>query len=256
MQCQVFFLTCKIYICICVLLILFLVMKNISSKSLGMTLVELSIVLAILGILIVATISGKSLIDMARATATIRYFKDRSVAMQLFDASYSSTPGDAKSSDIVDLSPVVFGDGTYGINTFQETLGVDYHFSLAKLYAKTIPASALTAGVAPASGTVNTPALVLSQSKISGAYVFTASTSSIDHFHAIAVFNSSTPTGYSPIASPTFKIIDTKTDDGVSNSGFVQCYPGIGFSSSASAVLGVALSNYNSACILGASASM
>jgi len=224
-------------------------MKILSSKSRGVTLVELSIVLAILGILIVATISGKSLIDMARATATIQYFKDRSVAMQLFDASYSSTAGDATYANIADLAPKLFGDAANGINTFAETVTVDYHFSLAKLYARTVPAASFTDGVAPASGTINTPTDILTKSKVSGAYVFTFSTDASTHFHGIAAIGTST---YTPISSPMFKIIDTKTDDGAYNTGYVQCNKAITLGSAgvSATLTSDAANTYDTSCIL------
>ena len=197
-------------------------MKLFTSKSGGVTLVELSIVLAILGILIVATISGKSLIDMARATATIQYFKDRSVAMQLFDASYNATPGDASYAAISDLTPKLFGNSSTGINTYAETAFVEYHFSLSKLYPRTIPAASYnaTSATTTVSGTIVDATQILTPSKVSGAYVFTFSTDASNHYHAIGALGSST---YSPVSSPMFQIIDTKTDDSVYNTGYVQC---------------------------------
>ena len=232
-------------------------MKILSSKSRGVTLVELSIVLAILGILIVATISGKSLIDMARATATIQYFKDRSVAMQLFDASYSSTAGDATYANIADLTPKLFGDAANGINTYAETATVDYHFSLAKLYARTVPASAYNAANASStvSGTIIDATQILNKSKVSGAYVFTFSTDSSTHFHAIGAIGTST---YTPISSPMFKIIDTKTDDGAYNTGYVQCNKAITLGSAgvSATLTSDAANTYDTSCILTFSTAM
>jgi len=231
-------------------------MKILSSKSRGVTLVELSIVLAILGILIVATVSGKSLIDMARATATIQYFKDRSVAMQLFDASYSALPGDATYSSIADLQPTLYGDGSKGINTFPETVAVDYHFSKAKLYTRSIPDSAITGGTSSASGTLATPSAILTAAKVSGSNVFTVSKSETDHFHAIGAI--SALVGYNTVSSPMFKIVDTKTDDGVYNTGYVKCYKSIAFTLTAYTTLvdQDAITGYDGECILGQSTSM
>ncbi len=225
-------------------------MKILSSKSRGVTLVELSIVLAILGILIVATISGKSLIDMARATATIQYFKDRSVAMQLFDASYSATPGDATYANIADLTPKLFGDGANGINTYVETVSADYHFALAKLYPRTIQATAYnaTAATTTVSGTITDATQILTKSKASGAYVFTASTDASTHFHAIGALGTST---YTAVASPMFKIIDIKTDDGAYNTGYVTCNQAItlGGTGSSATLTTDAGSTYDTSCI-------
>ncbi len=230
-------------------------MKILSSKGRGVTLVELSIVLAILGILIVATISGKSLIDMARATATIQYFKDRSVAMQLFDASYSATPGDASYANIIDLTPTLYGDAANGINTMSETAGVDYHFSLAKLYARTIATAAITGGTSTATGTVADYGQLLTKSKVAGSYVFTFSTTASNHFHGIGAIGTTT---YTPIASPMFKIIDTKTDDGVSGTGFVQCVKDITFGATGAnaAIVTDVANTYDTTCVLTFSTSM
>ncbi len=228
-------------------------MKILSSKGRGVTLVELSIVLAILGILIVATISGKSLIDMARATATIQYFKDRSVAMQLFDASYAATPGDASYANIIDLTPKLYGDAANGINTMPETAAVDYHFYLAKLYARTIATTAVTGGDLAATGTVSDYGQFLTKSKVAGAYVFTFSTTASNHFHGIGAIGET----YTPIASPMFKIIDTKTDDGVSGSGAVQCAKSITFAAGTNALTTTDAANtYDTKCVLTFSTSM
>ena len=232
-------------------------MKIFTSKSRGVTLVELSIVLAILGILIVATISGKSLIDMARATATIQYFKDRSVAIQLFDASYNATPGDASYATISDLSPKLFGNTSSGINTYPETVFVDYHFSLSKLYPRTIPITSYnaTASTTTVSGTITDASQILTKSKVSGAYVFTFSTDASNHYHAIGALGTLT---YTPIQSPMFQIIDTKTDDSIYNTGYVQCNQSITFgtASTAAVLLTNASSTYDTSCIFTFSTTM
>ncbi len=64
----------------------------------GFTLVELSIVMIIIGLLIGGVLKGQELIDNARVSATISLAKQVIVAQNNFEAAYHSIPGDITSA--------------------------------------------------------------------------------------------------------------------------------------------------------------
>jgi prepilin-type N-terminal cleavage/methylation domain-containing protein len=119
------------------------------SKSKGVTLVELSIVLAIFGILIIVGISGRALIDISRTNATMQYLNHRSIAFQTFETTYDCLPGDC-AKDLTQINVTVKGDGDTIIELADSTAGgataaannelafVEEHFVKAKLFNRTI----------------------------------------------------------------------------------------------------------------------
>ena len=119
-----------------------------SAKSRGVTLVELSIVLAILGILVIVGVSGRSLLDIARATATIEQINSRSIAFQTFEATYGCVPGDCALTTIVgasgSLNTVGVGDGNGKIghlSRFEESFYAEEHFYKAGLFSRPVTIS-------------------------------------------------------------------------------------------------------------------
>lgn len=83
----------------------FLSKKNYSMKSKklqrifskGFTLIELSVVLVIVGLLVTGIISGAKLIDVAKSTSIIKDRKIISDAINIFKSTYSGFPGDIMS---------------------------------------------------------------------------------------------------------------------------------------------------------------
>ncbi len=63
-------------------------------KSLGFTLVELSIVIIIIGFLIAGIAAGQSLIQQAKLNSVITEFKEFDTALQTFKIRYNYLPGD------------------------------------------------------------------------------------------------------------------------------------------------------------------
>lgn len=218
-------------------------MKILNSKSRGVTLIELAIVLAILGVLIVATISGKSLVDISRATATIQQMRDRALAFQIFNSTYDCVPGDCVDAQAkLSLAGALNGNGDTVINintqnitatgTTTSTAGngevayVEYHLVAAGLFNRTIPA------ISP------NLALILPKTKIGNAYISTVSAGS-NYYNIIGTFTTAnavlvttgpdTSTPYDqintfPVVPATLRIVDAKIDDSVASTGSVTCY--------------------------------
>jgi prepilin-type N-terminal cleavage/methylation domain-containing protein len=87
-------------------------MKTKNSKS-GFSLVELSIVLIIIGLLITGISSGGQLIQQARLQSVIRDFNSYDIAFRTFNLTYDALPGDfADATDFWTTTPVQLdGDG-------------------------------------------------------------------------------------------------------------------------------------------------
>jgi prepilin-type N-terminal cleavage/methylation domain-containing protein len=69
-------------------------------KTSGFTLVELSIVLVIIGLIVGGVVGGQSLIKSAKITDLVSTIKETKVAVRAFDLQYDALPGDmANASD-------------------------------------------------------------------------------------------------------------------------------------------------------------
>ncbi|KKB96539.1 hypothetical protein SZ25_00353 [Candidatus Arcanobacter lacustris] len=69
-------------------------MQNSSTKNCGFTLIELSIVMVIIGLIIGGILTGQALIHGAGVRATISQLKQYSTATNLFNMKYNAVPGD------------------------------------------------------------------------------------------------------------------------------------------------------------------
>ena len=194
-----------------------------NAKNKGVTLVELSIVLAIFGILIVVGISGRSLIDISRATATTEYLSNRSIAFQTFTSTYDCVPGDCATPTVVgstgQLNTVGVGNGNITIEslaTNNEIPFVEEHFVKAQLFNRSI--GTITAGTNP------NLVSILPMSKVPGAYV--SSVSIAGNIYNVLGGASTTETliNGTAIAYPNlFRIIDSKIDDSSATTGNARC---------------------------------
>ncbi len=231
-------------------------MKIFNSRSRGVTLIELSIVLAILGVLIVATISGKSLIDISRATATMEQLRDRSLAFQIFSSTYDCIPGDCIDATAKITGVNANGNGDASLNlasasTNNEVVLVEHHLVQARLFNRTLG----TVTVGAQTGTQNALQSFLPKSKIPSTYI--SNISSLNSFYNIVGGLSTTNATTSDIintrvVSPpaVLQIIDSKADDGIANTGAVLCHTSYTPATDGVFVLPAAAADYSANCFL------
>ena len=81
----------------------------------GFTLVELSIVLVIIGLLIGGILVGQSLIESAKTTATLQQLSQFDIAVSNFSTKYKQLPGDSKFHG---------GDGDQAIASFMAVMAI------------------------------------------------------------------------------------------------------------------------------------
>jgi len=90
-------------------------------KQQGFTLVELSIVIIIIGLLIAGVTAGQSLIKLVRLNATITEFKKYELAFYVFTETYRHIPGDMPNASAF-WSEAIDGNGN-GVIDSTEIVG-------------------------------------------------------------------------------------------------------------------------------------
>ncbi len=207
-------------------------MLIVNGKSKGVTLVELSIVLAVLGILIIVGISGRGLIDISRATATIKQLSDRDLSFQIFLSTYDCLPGDCSMTTVAGsngmLATTGIGDGDTKIEAYassstpNEIAFVEEHLVKAQLFNRSI--GTVTAGTTQ-SGTQNLLSGILPIAKVPGAYFSVMNIGTIGTYSIIGGASSTENVlnGLAISYPGIFKIIDSKIDDANGTSGNVVC---------------------------------
>lgn len=103
----------------------------------GFTLVELSIVIVIIGIIVAGVVGGQSLVNQAKIRSTIAEVDKFRVAINSFKLEYNQLPGDMTNATAYWGGTVTNGDGNRKIGAFniyeQESLAAFEHLSMAKL---------------------------------------------------------------------------------------------------------------------------
>lgn len=213
--------------------------KNFSSKKSAFSLIELSIVLIIIGLLIAGITGGASLIKSSELRSIMGEARGFAVSVNSFFTQYDQYPGDASTN--VGSSSNSLGDRDNKIEfvndaTTKVAEGIDAWYDLKDIGAIDL---ALTL-----SGSMNAPgALVpvtnIPGSKIKGAgWVFDYNTAQLQNVVVLTgttdtwtspkdLINNSSPTGTADnlssgiISAPDALSIDSKIDDGKANSGNV-----------------------------------
>jgi prepilin-type N-terminal cleavage/methylation domain-containing protein len=230
--------------------------KIFKSKAYGMTLTELSIVLAILGILIVAGISGKFLIDVSRATTTIQQLSDRTLAFRVFFTSYDCLPGDCVDANAKIQSTLEMnGNGDGVINVYgvvvnkNEVAFVEEHLTKSKLLNKTINYT----GIDYTKIALNN---FLPNTKIAGGFISTISSGG-NMYNIVGAFSPMNATApdilnFSPVSATVLKIVDQKIDDSIANAGNIRCYTAPFTTTSDVVVFPIPVADYSIDCVLSA----
>lgn len=105
--------------------------------SKGFTLVELSIVIVIIGLIVAGVVGGQSLVNQSKIRSTIAEVDKFRTSINIFKLEYDQLPGDITNATSYWGGTVVNGDGNRKIgnsdNTRAESLAAFEHLSMAKL---------------------------------------------------------------------------------------------------------------------------
>ena len=186
----------------------------------GFTLVELSIVLVIIGLLIGGILVGLSLIETAKINALIRQIQQYDIAVSSFKSKYKGLPGDnnkfspkGNSNNKVDCTGFCFVQDFAGapeMANFWKHLS-NSGFSPNGVSYSNVSASSIVPGI-------HVPKIDFKSSSIKGGVVV------FDNIYYIAGFStfSNSVSKYSPVFKPAQAMaIDYKLDDGKVTTGSV-----------------------------------
>lgn len=217
-----------------------------SNKQQGFTLIELSIVLVIIGLIVGGVLVGQDLIKASEIRATVGQVEKYNSAVNTFRTKYNNIPGDIPQTTAgafglfaMSATPLGYGDGnglieggnTGAVVALGETLAFWRHMSDANLVdgqLGTTGNSLLVAASGQATANVTTINQSLPDSKTSptNSFVVFANTG-LNYFQlmpltgltaATGVYTAGT-TGMTPIQAFN---MDSKLDDGLPNTGIVQ----------------------------------
>lgn len=98
--------------------------SNQGKPKQGFTLIELSIVLVIIGLIVGGVLVGQDLIKAAQLRATISQYQEYNTAANTFRIKYNGMPGDLKNADIFGLPPAGETSGvTNGNRIIESSIG-------------------------------------------------------------------------------------------------------------------------------------
>jgi prepilin-type N-terminal cleavage/methylation domain-containing protein len=220
-------------------------MVRIASKA-GFTLIELSIVLVILGLLAAGILVGSNLIEAAQIRSTITQVEKINTAILTFKVKYNGIPGDLLSTEAQAYGMEV-RSGAVGHGNGDEILqycdglaeSTQYQFGCEAAllwrdltFAQLIEGNFNTATDAPIIFAAGEESLYFPQAKLPGNYIVAAYSLSgdVQRSHIFAITSPALSAGsyanknrLTPFQAYS---IDSKTDDGISNTGRVRATDG------------------------------
>jgi len=206
-------------------------MKNLKNNQNGFTLIEMSVVLVIVGLVVGGLVIGRDMILNANARAVITQIQNYDTAYNVFKSKYGNSPGDMGANRATSFgfsvgtgNPSLLGNGRLD-DAAAQTVGnagidgelADFWVHLAE--AKLINGAYVDGGTTPVSG-INYPA-----TKMKKGGIIAVSTNSINYW-LIGIGNATTNTSFDTALgtgiSPTESFnIDNKIDDGKVNTGLM-----------------------------------
>ncbi len=214
--------------------------KAEANRKSGFTLIELSIVLVIIGLIVGGVLVGQDLIKAASIRATVSQIEKYSTAVNTFRGKYNGIPGDIANGDDFFASITNDGESNQGdgdglvesVSDSSNTLcsteicisGESSIFWYMLSQANLIPESITTTNYEAITLTVGDS--VIPQAKVGrGARVAVQAVSGVNYF-AIANFGSAALTAGSETYTAGMAVVDayqfdSKLDDGVPNRGSV-----------------------------------
>lgn len=214
-------------------------------RNAGFTLLELSIVLVIIGLIIGGILVGQDLIRAAEVRSTVSQVEKYNSAVNTFRTKFNGIPGDLTQTaagyfnlfTLASASPVGQGDGNGlleggaagATDPVGETLVFWRHLSEANLVdgsLGTVGNSIIATATGLVTNTVTTPSQSVPPSRLSGQSLFIVYSMSGSNYFQLAPVSTITTapaytfstTGITPIQAFN---IDTKLDDGQPNTGIV-----------------------------------
>lgn len=206
-------------------------MKNRSRK--GFTLVELSIVLVIIGLIIGGVLTGQQIIQNARVTNALNTIQAYQAQFQTYVQNYGALPGDdsgaaTRFSGVVPSSPIGNGDGTLQ-GTFDSTSTNDE--------SRLVWMDMRAAGLVKNQVGGNNSTAVQPPNPFNGIYGFQNGAFSGVFTTTVLCLNS--------VPTAAAQAIDSRLDDGISNQGSIQSMAATGAIGEATG--GTVATNYGTA---------
>ena len=217
-----------------------------SAKKAGFTLIELSIVLVIIGLIVGGVLVGQDLIKAAEIRATVGQYEKFNAAINTFRTKYNGLPGDLLAADAGSFGLPCAGTttacttGVTGMGTgngmIDDPSGTAAQLGDPLFFWAQLNASSLLGASVGATGSitlttgaaaVTTPAPLFPAAKAGrGIYWLAGSASGLNYYMLTPVTSVNTSdatlpasTGLTPVDAYN---IDTKIDDGMPNTGVVQ----------------------------------
>lgn len=198
---------------------------NKVKRNKGFTLVELSIVIVIIGLIVAGVVGGQTLVKQAKLRSIVTDINSYKVAVNTFRLEYNALPGDFDNANAYWGASGVDGNGNKRVNSSEQ---VEFwrHLSLAGLVKGNYTGGGVSPGVSVPTGPLS-----------SSIYRFTS--------HVVPMYGT-TGNFFSFVSHPCGALnqcgvlvpkeahaIDSKSDDGLADSGLIYATTRLGESASA-----------------------
>lgn len=187
------------------------------NKEKGFTLVELSIVLIIIGLIVSGVLVGQDLINAARLRSTIQQLEGYQTAVNTFTLKFDALAGDADATDAIPNASAA-GDGDGLLDDTDDDGTQDARNGELVVFWESLSEHGMIAGSFDGSGVTEVPA-----AKINGFWGVYGDAAGTNFFH----LGVSSAGAYASVLNPLqARDIDNKLDNGLAASGIVRAPDG------------------------------